>query len=201
MEQEERNTAALTQQMTALKTKLDLLTALDAEILELTLNEDEIAQEIEHADTYKAQLQTMVFELEGALKTKGKEASTLEQIVSKHMEELLNLEAVTSILNLKRLRHLYNSVETRIRNLRSLGISSDSYSSLLASVLLNRLPPELRVIVTREITDEEWNLAKVMEIFQKELDACERAAVSTTSTFQGKKPVKDGCTNIIFTTD
>eukprot|EP00731_Ephydatia_muelleri_P015565 Em0008g1285a len=78
MEQEERNTAALTQQMTALKTKLDLLTALDAEILELTLNEDEIAQEIEHADTYKAQLQTMVFELEGALKTKGKEASTLE---------------------------------------------------------------------------------------------------------------------------
>ena len=117
------------------------------------------------------------------------------------MEELLNLEAVTSILNLKRLRHLYDSVETRIRNLRSLGISSDSYGSLLASVLLNRLPPELRVIVTREITDEEWNLAKVMEIFQKELDACERAAVSTTSTFQGKKPVKDGCTNIIFTTD
>ena len=56
MEQEERNTAALTQQMTALKTKLDLLTALDAEILELTLNEDEIAQEIEHADTCKAQL-------------------------------------------------------------------------------------------------------------------------------------------------
>ena len=42
MEQEERNTAALTQQMTALKTKLDLLTALDAEILELTLNEDEM---------------------------------------------------------------------------------------------------------------------------------------------------------------
>ena len=30
-----------------------------------------------------------------------------------------------------------------------------------------------------------------MEIFQKELDARERAAVSTTSTFQGKKPVKD----------
>ena len=59
--EQERNTAALTQQMTALKTKLDLLTALDAEILELTLNEDEIAQEIEHADTYKAQLQTMVF--------------------------------------------------------------------------------------------------------------------------------------------
>ena len=307
MEQEERNTAALTQQMTALKTKLDLLTALDAEILELTLNEDEIAQEIEHADTCKAQLQTMVFELEGALKTKGKDASTLEvqpcstessrssspvlsrhsscqpaqenganrrpriklpkltlrkfngditqwssfwdsfntaihsntelsnidkfnylnsllekgaadavaglaltsanyeeavsvlkqrfgnnqQIVSKHMEELLNLEAVTSILNLKGLRHLYDSVETRIRNLRSLGISSDSYGSLLASVLLNRLPPELRVMVTREITDEEWNLAKVMEIFQKELDARERAAVSTTSTFQGKKPVKD----------
>eukprot|EP00731_Ephydatia_muelleri_P024188 Em0016g459a len=114
-----------------------------------------------------------------------------QQIVSKHMEELLNLEAVTSILNLKGLRHLYDSVETRIRNLRSLGISSDSYGSLLASVLLNRLPPELRVMVTREITDEEWNLAKVMEIFQKELDARERAAVSTTSTFQGKKPVKD----------
>ncbi|KAL5476354.1 hypothetical protein EMCRGX_G026289 [Ephydatia muelleri] len=231
MEQEERNTAALTQQMTTLKTKLDLLTALDAEILELTLNEDEIAQEIEHADTYKAQLQTMVFEIEAihsntelsnidkfnylnSLLEKGatdavaglaltsanyEEAVSVlkqhfgnnQQIVSKHMEELLNLEAVTSILNLKGLRHLYDSVETRIRNLRSLGISSDSYGSLLASVLLNRLPPELRVMVTREITDEEWNLAKVMEIFQKELDARERAAVSTMSTFQGKKPVKD----------
>lgn len=101
MEQEERNTAALTQQMTALKTKLDLLTALDAEILELTLNEDEIAQEIEHADTYKAQLQTMVFELEGALKTKGKDASTLE-VRQNHRVHHRPCSRVTPHVNLRK---------------------------------------------------------------------------------------------------
>ena len=89
----------------------------------------------------------------------------------------------------------YDSVETPIRNLRSLGISSDSYGSLLASALLNRLPPDLRVMVTREITDEEWNLSKVMERI-----GCTRKSSSEHYVYLSREETRAEC-NIIFTTD
>ena len=41
-------------------------------------------------------------------------------IISKHMETLLTVEAVTSDQNLKDLRRLYDSTESRMRSLKSL---------------------------------------------------------------------------------
>ena len=54
------------------------------------------------------------------------------------MEILLNLEAVTSSHNLRALRHLYE-----VRSLKSLGVDTTSYDSVLSSVLLNKLPSDL----------------------------------------------------------
>jgi len=63
-----------------------------------------------------------------------------QQIISRHMELLLNLEAVTSQHNIKGLQRLYDTVETHVRSLKNLGVASESYGSLLTSVLLNKLP-------------------------------------------------------------
>ena len=46
------------------------------------------------------------------------------------MDTLLNVDAVTSQDNLKGLRHLYDLVESHVRSLKSLGVSSDSYGFL-----------------------------------------------------------------------
>ncbi len=93
-----------------------------------------------------------------AIATLKKRFGNKQQIVNKHMDVLLHLESVTSHQNLKGLRHLHDHVESHIRSLCSLGVESDSYSSLLTLVLLKKLPQELRLIVSRETDDNAWNL-------------------------------------------
>ena len=56
------------------------------------------------------------------------------------MEMLLNVDAVTTQYNLKELRHLYDTVESQVRGLKSLGVSAETYGRLLVLVLMNKLP-------------------------------------------------------------
>ena len=76
-------------------------------------------------------------------------------IITKHMEVLLNADAVMSEHNLKGLRHLYDVVEAQVRGLKSLGVPADAYGSLLTSVLLNKLPRELWLVVSRQMSEDE----------------------------------------------
>ena len=56
-------------------------------------------------------------------------------IISSHMEELLNLPAVSEIHKVSKIRQLYDSIETHIRSLRNLGIDSmEAFSYHLLSV-------------------------------------------------------------------
>ena len=70
-------------------------------------------------------------------------------IVNRHMDILLNLDAVTSQHDLKGLRKLYNVVESNVRGLRALGVQSSSYGGLLTPVLISKLPSDLRLIIIR----------------------------------------------------
>ena len=63
---EERNAARLRQIETALREKLGVLEKLDAEIIDLTLTEEALAEEIEQADACK---KVMLLELVAALAT------------------------------------------------------------------------------------------------------------------------------------
>ena len=69
-----------------------------------------------------------------------------QQIICRHMDLLLNLEPVSAAHQLRNLPRLHDSVETHVRSLKSLGVDSKTYGTLLASVLLNKLPQELRLI-------------------------------------------------------
>ena len=98
------------------------------------------------------------------------------------MEILLSLEAFLSQHNLKGLRHLFDCIESNVRGLKALGVASSSYSGLLSSILINKLPAELRLVIGRQLGDEEWEFEAVMTIFEKELSARERSVgVATTS--------------------
>ena len=57
-----------------------------------------------------------------------------QQIISKHMDILMSIEAVTSPHNVKALRHFHDVVESNIRSLKALGVAAETYGSLLASV-------------------------------------------------------------------
>lgn len=51
----------------------------------------------------------------------------------------------------------------------------DSYGTLLSSVLIQKLPPELRLIIGGQVT-EDWTLPSIMRILGEELEARERTA-------------------------
>ena len=91
------------------------------------------------------------------------------------MDLLLNIDPVTSQHNLKGLWHLYDTVESQVRSLKALGVSADSYGSILSSVFVNKLPEELRLIVSRHVREDEWTLDAIMNVTEGEIIARERA--------------------------
>ena len=111
-----------------------------------------------------------------AIDTLKKRFGNKQQIISRHMDSLLELESVQSGSNIKALRGLYDQVEFQVRSLKSLEVPVDSYGNLLSSLLMNRLPHELRLIINRGIGDDEWNIDDLMGIVEKEISARERAS-------------------------
>ena len=91
------------------------------------------------------------------------------------MDLLINSEQVSSANHVAALRRLYDWVESNVQSLSALGVSSDSYGSLLSSVLVKKLPPELKLRISRQMTDN-WDLRGMMKIVGEELEARERAA-------------------------
>ena len=71
-------------------------------------------------------------------------------IISSHMDALLKLPLVYNS-DTKRLRSVYDLIEQNIRGLKTLGISSKEYGSLLLPILMSRLPQEFKLILTRNV--------------------------------------------------
>ena len=92
----------------------------------------------------------------GAIAILKKRFGNKQQIISKHMDILLSAEAVTSASNLKGVRKLYDLAESNTRCLKSLGVAPVSYGILLSSVLLNKIPQEIQLIVSRNLADADW---------------------------------------------
>lgn len=101
-------------------------------------------------------------------------------IISKHMETLLGIEAVKSDKNLRGLRRLCDEVESHMRSLKALGVKSDSYGAMLAPILLTKLPPDVRLIVSRKTGGSEPKVDQLLKHVEEELAARERTAHNAT---------------------
>ena len=83
------------------------------------------------------------------LKKRFGNTQLIHLIVNQHMHALLRLAAVTSHHDVKGLRRLYDAIEANVRGLKALEVKAESYGSLMVSILMNKLPPEIRLIVSR----------------------------------------------------
>jgi hypothetical protein len=117
---------------------------------------------------------------EEAIATLKKRFGNSQLIVNRHMEALMNITNVSSHHDVKGLRRLHDTGEAHVRGLRALGVPTESYGGLLTSVLVKRLPPEIRLIVSRAMLAEKWDLDQVISIFEQEIDARERASTSSS---------------------
>ena len=93
------------------------------------------------------------------------------------MDILLHLDPVVST-SARALRHLYDRIGANIRGLKSLGIDSKTYGSLLSPVLLSKLPPDIRLMASREIPEGDWTLDALLAILEREVVARERVGGS-----------------------
>ena len=134
-----------------------------------------------------AGLTLMSANYEEAIATLRRRFGNKQLIVNRHMDLLLNLEGVTSQHNLKGLRQLCDVVESNVRGLRALGVPSTSYGGLLSSILISKLPPELRLIISRGLNEGEWDFELMMKIVEREVEARERS-VGAPFTQPNKPP-------------
>ena len=51
---------------------------------------------------------------------------------------------MSSIINVKRIRMVYDMIESNVRSLQNLGISAELYGSLLIPIMLAKIPEELK---------------------------------------------------------
>jgi len=157
------------------------------DIFELSIDSNSDLSRIDKFTYIKSLLEGSASEAVSGLKLTGpnyteaisilkKRFGNKQQIINRHMDNLLNVDAIASQHNSKGLRHLHDTIESQIRGLRSLGVCATSYGSLLSSVLMTKLPQEFRLIVSREVQDEEWNVDRLMKLIEREIDARERAS-------------------------
>ena len=51
-------------------------------------------------------------------------------------------------------------------------------------MLLSKLPPELQLIASRKVAEEDWNLAPLLKIIKEEIAACERVQTKPSQAAQ-----------------
>ena len=87
----------------------------------------------------------------------------------------MSMDPIPSDRHLRDLRKLYDHIESHVRSLRSLGIEATSYGALLSPILLSKLPPDLRLIVSRKVSDSNLDMDALLTTFEEELTARKRA--------------------------
>ena len=111
------------------------------------------------------------------------------KLVDAHMEALLNVPAPSN--NLSSLQSFYDTIQSHTRSLSALGTSSDSYGTLLTTVILNKLPADTKARMAQDHYNTEWNINELMSSILKEIHVFEAGQhsgrkthpISTTSSF------------------
>ena len=88
-----------------------------------------------------------------ALKVLRERFAQKQIIINSHMESLIKLKPINVISDV--------SLEIQVRGLQSLGIDSAQYGALLIPIFMEKLPDELKLIVSRR-NKHDWELNSVL---------------------------------------
>ena len=102
----------------------------------------------------------------------------------------MQLPKVNDGNDLKQLRQLLDRTEAAVRSLQGIGVPTETYGTFLTPVIMGKIPQELRLILSREASDE-WDLDTIMKSFTEELRIRERCALGPVNE-QEKSKEKHG---------
>ena len=92
----------------------------------------------------------------------------VQQVVSSHMEKLVNLPHISSDSSLTEIRKFYDEIKLHVRCLDSQNVKSDIHSALLVPMIMGKLPPQLKLVVSRNLRSELWGLAELLNLINTE---------------------------------
>ena len=95
-------------------------------------------------------------------------------LISSYMDVLVKLPRADNMRDIDKLRKIYNSLETSVRNLAELGVEITSYGTLLISIIFDRVPIELKLLISRTFKNNVFDLDILIKIFKEKLFARER---------------------------
>ena len=89
------------------------------------------------------------------------------KVINAHMQSLLDLP--NPKYELASLQLFYDTMESHIRGLESLGRSHSSYGDLLVPIVLGKLPQQIRTNLARDHNSPEWKFQQLRESILKEI--------------------------------
>ena len=105
----------------------------------------------------------------GAFKILKDRFGNVQQFVSSHLERLANLPNILSDSNLTEIRKFYDETESHVKYLDKLNVKSESYSTLLVPMIMGKLPPQLKLVVSRNLRSELWGLTELLNLINTEI--------------------------------
>ena len=115
-----------------------------------------------------------------AVKTLQRRFGGEQQIIDKHLDALFAVDTVHNS-NARGLRRLFDTVASHIRSLHALRVQPATYANRFCPTLLRKLPHELKLIISRSLPDDHWDLDVMLTTFEKELIARERSGMTELS--------------------
>ena len=89
------------------------------------------------------------------------------------MNKFVTLARVKNDRDIKGLRKLLDQTESSIRNLTSIDVTTDRYSTLIDPLINDKLPDNIHINIARKFDDEIWNIGKLITLLRKEVEANE----------------------------
>ncbi|XP_070554752.1 uncharacterized protein [Ptychodera flava] len=90
-------------------------------------------------------------------------------IIDAHMTALWQIPQPTSDIN--SLRLFYDTLESHIRGLQSLGKEENAYGELLIPMIRDKLPNNIRKQIARDHGNKAWTLPELRKAILREIDA------------------------------
>ncbi|GBN13351.1 hypothetical protein AVEN_194128-1 [Araneus ventricosus] len=108
-----------------------------------------------------------------------------ETLVNTHMSQLLEIPPLKRSNDVKSFRQLFDKIQIHIRSLESLGIKSDTFSTLLSPEILKSLTSDLVFEFNKEFGDK-YSLSDLIDFLNHQLIAKEKTELCHTKE---KSPV------------
>ena len=89
------------------------------------------------------------------------------------MDTLLSLRPVKTE-DVEQLREIYDVLEIHTRSLNAFDISAKNYGPILNSIIMCKLPCNIKLDISRQMPAGKWDVMKLMGVFKRELVSRER---------------------------